>query len=124
MSFKPLIGISLDYILIPKELIYKWSFPSELKSHLMYLLKSNGKVLLFDTHKLPFNYKLQAGKGKKLNMEDILLASEEINNHYGLPESKNRTYTNKVYKREECVFKYCPTPETCKEFNECHATKE
>lgn len=35
-----------------------------------------------------------------------------------------QTYMNdrKVYKREECVFKYCPTPETCKALDKCHAT--
>lgn len=53
---------------------------------------------------------------KLSGFDDILEKSKEINRRYSnFPESEKLKPQISVFKREECIFQYCPNPEYCQE---------
>ena len=78
--------------------------------------KAADNELIENHFKLFRKLNMLVNRHKLSGFDDLLEKSKEINRRYSnFPESEKLKPQISVFKREECIFQYCPNPEYCQE---------
>lgn len=78
--------------------------------------KASDNELIENHFKLFRRLNSLVNRHKLSGFDGILEKSREINRRYSnFPESEKLKPQISVFKREECIFQYCPNPEYCQE---------